>query len=123
MRRIGDTAREAAAGDVVIGPRGVPHTFRAETPRSRLLDIHTPGGFKRFFVHAGQPARRLTPPSAGAPAALVAAIGAFGAAVVGPHSALEGRGPRRRHVWWLGSYGGGVFVPVRDATGPVRAPT
>jgi quercetin dioxygenase-like cupin family protein len=58
---LGDREFQAAAGDVVVGPRGVPHTFRADTANSRLLDIHMPGGFERFFVQAGVPAGDVPP--------------------------------------------------------------
>jgi mannose-6-phosphate isomerase-like protein (cupin superfamily) len=84
---LGEREFQAGAGEVVIGPRGVPHTFRADTPRSRLLDIHTPGGFDRFFVHAGGPATALVPPAsqpAKPPVDLLAKIESFGARVVGP---------------------------------------
>lgn len=84
---VGDREFAAEEGDVVVGPRGVPHGFRAETSRSRLLDVHLPGGFERFFVHAGRPASELVPPPPvdplGAPQ-LRATIESFGAAVVGP---------------------------------------
>jgi uncharacterized protein (TIGR03086 family) len=84
---LGDREFEAGAGQVVVGPRGVPHAFRAETPQSRLLDVHMPGGFERFFVQAGRPATDLVPPpreeADGAPE-LRAMIESFGAAVVGP---------------------------------------
>ena len=84
---LGDREFQAGPGEVVVGPRGVPHTFRADTPQSRLLDIHTPGGFDRFFVHAGAPATALVPPEsqpAGVPMDLPATIESFGARVVGP---------------------------------------
>jgi uncharacterized protein (TIGR03086 family) len=84
---LGDRQFEAAEGEVVVGPRGVPHTFRAETERSRLLDVHLPGGFERFFVQAGRPAAELLPPppdEPGSAPALRATIESFGAAVVGP---------------------------------------
>jgi quercetin dioxygenase-like cupin family protein len=84
---LGDREFQAAAGDVVVGPRGVPHTFRADTANSRLLDIHMPGGFERFFVQAGVPATELAPPApapAGGGPAVRAMIEAFGATVVGP---------------------------------------
>lgn len=84
---LGDREFAAGPGDVVVGPRGVPHTFRAETTNARLLDIHMPGGFERFFVHAGRPATALTPPTqvtAGGGPAVRAMIEAFGASVVGP---------------------------------------
>ncbi len=84
---VGDDEFVATAGDVVVGPHGVPHTFCAETPNARVLDIHQPGGFERFFVQAGMPAAALVPPppvSATAPAQLRATIEEFGARVVGP---------------------------------------
>jgi uncharacterized protein (TIGR03086 family) len=78
---------QAGPGELVVGPRGVPHAFRAETARSRLLTIHVPGGFERFFVHAGMPATTLVPPpftEQVSPTELRAMIEAFGASVVGP---------------------------------------
>ena len=84
---LGDREFQAGPGEIVIGPRGVVHTFRAETARSRLLDIHIPGGFERFFVHAGIPATSLVPPApaqAGSMTTLRAMIESFGATVVGP---------------------------------------
>jgi mannose-6-phosphate isomerase-like protein (cupin superfamily) len=84
---LGDREFDAGPGDVVVGPRGVPHTFRAETANSRLLDIYMPGGFERFFVQAGTPATELVPPppapAEGGPQ-VRAMIEAFGATVVGP---------------------------------------
>jgi uncharacterized protein (TIGR03086 family) len=85
--QLGQHQRVAEAGDVVIGRRGVPHTFRADTSHARLLDIHTPSGFEQFFIQAGQPARELAPPAAVTgepPAELPAAMKDFGAIVVGP---------------------------------------
>jgi len=58
---LGDRQFHAGPGQVIVGPRGVPHAFRAETARSRLLDIHLPGGFERYFVRVGTPATALTP--------------------------------------------------------------
>jgi uncharacterized protein (TIGR03086 family) len=84
---LGDSEFTANAGDVVVGPRAVPHTFLAETPNARLLDIHSPGGFESFFVHAGQPATALVPPRPehfAAAQQLRTTIEEFGAQVVGP---------------------------------------
>lgn len=84
---LGEREFQAGPGEFVVGPRGVPHTFRAETARSRLLTIHTPGGFERFFVQAGKPATALVPPpptEPGNPTGVRAMIEAFGANVVGP---------------------------------------
>jgi mannose-6-phosphate isomerase-like protein (cupin superfamily) len=48
--QLGDTVLEAGVGDLVYGPRGVPHKFRniAKSP-SKLLVIATPGGVEKFF--------------------------------------------------------------------------
>lgn len=84
---IGTEEVMARAGDVVVGPRGVPHTFRAETANARVLDIHSPGGFERFFVQAGRPATSLVPPEpaqVSKPQELRARIEEFGAQMVGP---------------------------------------
>ena len=84
---VGDQEFQAGEGEVVVGPRGVAHGFRAETSRSRLLDVHLPGGFERFFVQAGRPAADLVPPppfDPGSMPELRTAIESFGAAVVGP---------------------------------------
>lgn len=41
---------EAGPGDLVFGPRGVPHAQRRVVPRSgRILTLFTPGGFEGFF--------------------------------------------------------------------------
>jgi uncharacterized protein (TIGR03086 family) len=84
---LGDREFDVQAGELVVGPRGVPHTFAAITPDARMLDIHSPGGFERFFVQAGRPAAALVPPQplddASAPR-LRATIEEFGAHVVGP---------------------------------------
>jgi uncharacterized protein YjlB len=84
---LGDRELTAGPGDVVVGPRGVPHTFRADTADARLLDVHMPGGFERFFIQAGVPATELVPPApaaAGGAPGVRAMIEAFGASVVGP---------------------------------------
>jgi quercetin dioxygenase-like cupin family protein len=84
---LGDREFIACAGDLVVGPRGVPHSFCAETADARVLDIHLPGGFENFFVKAGAPAAALTPPPPAPDAAtpqLRATIEEFGAQVVGP---------------------------------------
>lgn len=83
---VGEREFPVGPGQFVVGPRGVPHTFRADTAHSRLIDVHLPGGFERFFVQVGRPAGALVPPAEGDgdPVALRTGIEAFGAAVVGP---------------------------------------
>ena len=62
------------------------HAYPAEK-RARLLDLHTPGGFERFFIRGGAPAPELVPPVAmsdGAPAGIGDLMGEFGVTMVGP---------------------------------------
>jgi uncharacterized protein (TIGR03086 family) len=93
---IGEQQFQAGPGALVVGPRGVPHTFRADTPHSRMLDIHSPGGFERFFIQAGAPATALTPPEPTDTngAMLRATIEAFGACVVGPPISAQAKPTR-----------------------------
>jgi quercetin dioxygenase-like cupin family protein len=46
---------EAAAGDVVWLPRGVPHAFRVDSETARILALSVPGTHERFFRLAGEP--------------------------------------------------------------------
>lgn len=47
---VGDTEYELGPGDVVFGPRGVPHSQRRVVPRTgRMLTMFSPAGFEGFF--------------------------------------------------------------------------
>ena len=47
---VGDTGYHAGPGDLVFGPRGVPHAQERLVPRvGRILTLFTPGGFEGFF--------------------------------------------------------------------------
>ena len=47
---VGGVEFEAGPGDVVFGPRGIPHAQRRVVPRTgRILTMFTPGGFEGFF--------------------------------------------------------------------------
>ena len=58
------TVVDAGPGDVVFGPRGVPHQYTVGDTGCRMLFIMTPGGFERMVrdmsVAAGS--RTLPPP-------------------------------------------------------------
>lgn len=43
------------AGDVIYGPRNIPHTFAgaSETP-ARVICLVSPGGFEKFFAAVGK---------------------------------------------------------------------
>lgn len=66
---VGEIAMEARAGDLVIGPRGVPHRYIAGPAGCRLLLICTPAGFEGLVRATSEPAarRQLPPPSAEEP--------------------------------------------------------
>ena len=83
---IGDERRTADAGELVWLPKDVPHTFRVDSEQARLLELITPGGFETYHVDASDPAPFLTLPPVGPPdvGRLVAAIGPYGAELVGP---------------------------------------
>lgn len=46
---VGDTEYEAGPGDLVFGPRGIPHAQRHLDDSGRTLTIFTPGGLEGFF--------------------------------------------------------------------------
>jgi mannose-6-phosphate isomerase-like protein (cupin superfamily) len=86
--RVGDSTWSAGPGSFVWAPRGLPHTFRVDSPTARLLAVAVPGRFDRFVRATGRPAEAptLPPPPDGPPdmAALVAAAREHGMEVLGP---------------------------------------
>lgn len=76
----------AGPGDCVALPRDVPHTFVVNSDRARFFEIVTPGGFEGFHLDASDPAPSAVLPDPGPPdvGRLVAAIGPYGAEIVGP---------------------------------------
>jgi mannose-6-phosphate isomerase-like protein (cupin superfamily) len=55
----------AGPGTSVFMPRGVPHTFRVQSPTARILGIMTPGHFEGLFRALGVPAGLRTLPQPG----------------------------------------------------------
>src|SRR3954453_19728822 len=49
---VGDDHHVVAAGQALLAPRGVAHTYRAETD-TRALVLGSPAGFERFLRSAG----------------------------------------------------------------------
>ena len=48
--RVGEETVHATAGAYVLAPPGVPHAFRnTGTVPARALNLHTPGGFARYW--------------------------------------------------------------------------
>jgi uncharacterized cupin superfamily protein len=89
--KIKDKEHRLGAGDVLLAPKGVPHTYRVESPRGgRCLAITARGDFERFVQAVSRPAERPEmPPPAGPPSAetvqaLKASAAKHGIELVGP---------------------------------------
>src|SRR5262245_17155572 len=88
--RIGDETVTAGAGDVLLAPKGVPHTYLVRSHRARMLVTTTNGDFERFVRELSRPAEADDlPPFAGPPAreqieALGEAAARHGIDLVGP---------------------------------------
>ena len=53
---VGDERFEASAGDFVIGPKGIPHTYLVRSERAEFIATFTPvGGAEDFFAEIGIP--------------------------------------------------------------------
>ncbi|HEY1484948.1 MAG TPA: quercetin 2,3-dioxygenase [Micromonosporaceae bacterium] len=85
--RCGDDVFSAGAGDFVLLPVGLPHTFLvgADQPL-RTLQITTPAGFEQFAADVGEPAaaRQLPEPRPIDPAALARSAGRHAVELLGP---------------------------------------
>lgn len=53
---IGGHDRVAGPGEHIFLPRGVPHTFRVDSPHARWLELVTPGGAEQWHVECSDPA-------------------------------------------------------------------
>jgi mannose-6-phosphate isomerase-like protein (cupin superfamily) len=57
--RAGDTDVEIGAGETILGPKGVPHTYRVESREgARWLVITRRGDFERFVDAVSRPAEQ-----------------------------------------------------------------
>jgi mannose-6-phosphate isomerase-like protein (cupin superfamily) len=88
--RVGDNDLRAGAGETLLAPKGVPHTYRVESEQGRWLVTTARGNFERFVRSISRPAERDELPDA-APEptpeqveALSAAASAHGIELVGP---------------------------------------
>jgi quercetin dioxygenase-like cupin family protein len=86
--QVQDATLTAEPGSFVWAPRGLPHTFRVDSPTARVLGLALPAGFDRFVLATGRPAESagLPPPPQGPPdmAALIGAAREHGMDVLGP---------------------------------------
>src|SRR5262249_43510721 len=69
--KVQDEERRAGPGSILLLPKGVPHTYRVESPQGgRCLTITVRGDFERFVCALGRPAERPElPKPAGLPSA------------------------------------------------------
>lgn len=87
---VGGVEHTVKAGETLIGPRGVPHTYRVDSDEARWLVVTCRGDFERFVRSFSRPApSEVLPEPSGPPteaqiAALAAACKAHGIELVGP---------------------------------------
>ena len=89
--RAADTEVTLGAGETILGPKGVPHTYRVESHEgARWLVITRRGDFERFVRAFSRPAERPERPTPQGPPtpeqsdALAAAAREHGIELVGP---------------------------------------
>ncbi|HEX5264300.1 MAG TPA: cupin domain-containing protein [Phenylobacterium sp.] len=56
--RVGDKELVGEAGDTLVAPKGVPHTFYVESAEARVINISTVGDFERMLRVVSRPAAR-----------------------------------------------------------------
>ena len=89
--RIGTDERRIGPGEILLAPKGVPHTYRVESRGgARSITVTARGDFERFVRAMARPAERPElpassgPPTPEAAAALAATARHYGIEIVGP---------------------------------------
>lgn len=88
--RLGSDERKGHAGDTVLAPKGVPHTYLVESNRGRWLTVTTHEQFEEFVRTMARKADAMDLPPAGGPPtpqaieALTSMARKFGIEIVGP---------------------------------------
>ena len=89
--KMGDEERRVGPGQIVLAPKGTPHTYRIESRTGgRLVTVTAHGDFERFIRAVGRRAERIgLPTAAGRPTpeaveALAAVARKHGIEFVGP---------------------------------------
>ena len=89
--KVKDQEHRLGAGDILLAPKGVPHTYRVESVAGgRCLTITVRGDLERFVCAVSRPAERpelpkpAGPPSAEAIQTLKDAAAKYGIELVGP---------------------------------------
>ena len=58
----GDKKFTAGAGELIVLPKGIPHSFELVTDTAKALLLITPAGFETVFKEFGKPAQTLDLP-------------------------------------------------------------
>ena len=88
--QVADTTYYAKAGEIFIAPKGIPHTYRIESPEGARMLTVTRGRFEDFVRALGRPAENKGMPEPSGPPtpeqaeALARACLGFGIELVGP---------------------------------------
>lgn len=86
--RVGEAEVVAHPGETLLAPKGVPHSFRIESPRARFVTITVGGDFEAMVREVSRPAGEDLPemsaPSEAMKAALTAACQRNHIRLVGP---------------------------------------
>jgi quercetin dioxygenase-like cupin family protein len=92
---VGEEVHELRAGDSLLAPKGVPHTYIAGDQGARWLVTTSPGDFERFVLAASRPAETevLPPAPPGPPSqeeveAMSRLASEHGIEILGPPGAL-----------------------------------
>ncbi len=74
--QLGDETRVLGAGESVLKPRGIPHTFRVRGDSgARFLELLTPAGFECYFQAAAAALHRGAAPTQELATSLMASYG------------------------------------------------
>lgn len=65
--RIEEREHRAGAGQILLAPRGIPHTYRVESADARFLSITSGRDFERFVRSLSRPAADEALPAPGGP--------------------------------------------------------
>lgn len=89
----GDEVVEGVPGSLAYTPRGVAHSFVADSEEARLLLFFGPAGVEEFFREAGTPAQWVGPPPPDTPVkdreTLLEIMNRHGQTVLGPPLAAK----------------------------------
>ncbi len=59
---VGDQTFNAKAGDAMLLPKNIQHSFKIQTETLETLMLLTPGGFENYFIEMSEPAGELQLP-------------------------------------------------------------